>query len=161
MILAAIGTWGWILLIIAIVIALVIIAVVGRFIKLWIQAFFSKADVFALASLTESYGMVYAESMAAGLPAIGNRVGGVPEIIMHDKTGFLCEPKNRTEWRTHLESVLSSPNLRSRLRSGSIEIRNCLMGWSSTAERLIGLLDELLVTFSSSNNEPANHKDTS
>lgn len=117
------------------------------------QDFFKKADLFILASFTESYGMVFAESLAAGLPAIGNRVGGVPEIITHDQTGFLCEPKNRGEWRARLESFISSPGLRERMRTAAVEQRRNLARWEVTAERFIGLLNRLLVNLKRGNLE--------
>jgi glycosyltransferase involved in cell wall biosynthesis len=127
------------------------------------QEFFREADLFILASLTESYGMVFAESLAAGLPSIGNNVGGVPEIIAHEQTGFLCEPKNRSEWRSRLESIISSPDLRERMRAAALKHRKGLASWEMTAEKLIGLLNGILVNLKRRNYEhdPPNHKNTS
>lgn len=126
------------------------------------QDSFKKADLFIMASLTESYGMVFAESLAAGLPAIGNRVGGVPEIIAHEQTGFLCEPKNRSEWRDHLETLLSSPGSRELMRTAAVEQRRNLASWEVTAETFIGLLNRLLVKLKRRNleNEHPNSKRT-
>ncbi len=53
MLLAEIEAWMWFALIIAIIIAIVLIAVIGRFVKLWIQAYFSGANV----SMFELIGM--------------------------------------------------------------------------------------------------------
>ncbi len=62
-------------------------------------------DLFVLASSSESYGMAFAEARAAGLPALGNRVGGVPEAV--GSRGVLCEPGNLAEWVTALRRLLS------------------------------------------------------
>lgn len=51
----------------------------------WMQA----CDVTLLASKEETFGLVLAEAMHAGVAVIGTNSGGVPEIIDHDKTGFL------------------------------------------------------------------------
>ena len=51
--------------------------------------FYAAADIFALASHGESFGLVYAEAAAYGLPSIGTDVGGIPETIRHGRTGLL------------------------------------------------------------------------
>lgn len=56
------------------------------------EEFMNALDVFVLASRSETFGLVYAEAQASGLPVIGTNSGGVPEIIRHGETGFLFEP---------------------------------------------------------------------
>jgi glycosyltransferase involved in cell wall biosynthesis len=46
-------------------------------------------DVFAQASLEEAFGIAALEAMAAGLPVVATRVGGVPELVEHGETGWL------------------------------------------------------------------------
>ena len=53
----------------------------------WMQA----CDLIALASKEETFGLVLAEAMHAGMPVIGTNSGGVPEIIEHGETGLLFE----------------------------------------------------------------------
>lgn len=53
-----------------------------------------ESDVFALPSHKESFGIVYIEAMSMKLPVIGCSSGGVPEIVIQDKNGYLVEPKN-------------------------------------------------------------------
>lgn len=53
----------------------------------WMQA----CDVVILATKEETFGLVLAEAMQAGVAVIGTNSGGVPEIIEHDKTGFLFD----------------------------------------------------------------------
>lgn len=45
----------------------------------------------------ESFGVVLVEAAAAGLPVVSCRVGGIPEIIMDQRTGFLVEPGAQAE----------------------------------------------------------------
>jgi glycosyltransferase involved in cell wall biosynthesis len=49
-------------------------------------------DLLVLPSLNEAFGLVLLEAMAAGVPVIGANVGGIPEIIRHEKTGLLVPP---------------------------------------------------------------------
>ncbi|HEU4365251.1 MAG TPA: N-acetyl-alpha-D-glucosaminyl L-malate synthase BshA, partial [Candidatus Krumholzibacteria bacterium] len=50
------------------------------------------ADVFLLPSQHESFGLSALEAMSCGVPVVGSRIGGLPEVIVHEETGFLCEP---------------------------------------------------------------------
>lgn len=48
-------------------------------------------DLFLLPSQSESFGLSALEAMACGLPVVSSSVGGLPELIEHNKTGFICE----------------------------------------------------------------------
>jgi N-acetyl-alpha-D-glucosaminyl L-malate synthase BshA len=52
------------------------------------------ADVFLLPSQHESFGLAALEAMSCGVPVVGSRIGGLPEVIEHEKTGFLCDPND-------------------------------------------------------------------
>ncbi len=49
-------------------------------------------DVLVLPSLGEALGLVLLEAMAAGLPVIAARDGGMPDIVTHNGTGLLVDP---------------------------------------------------------------------
>ncbi len=52
-------------------------------------------DLFVLpSSIREGLSLAIAEAMAAGKPAIGTRIGGIPEIIRDGVTGFILPPKD-------------------------------------------------------------------
>ncbi len=53
---------------------------------------YAASDVFAFASLTETFGNVVLEAMASGLPVVALRAGGVGDIVRPGGTGLLCEP---------------------------------------------------------------------
>lgn len=54
-----------------------------------VAPFFGIANVFALPSLTEGSSNVLLEAMAASLPTVATRVGGNPEVALHDETALL------------------------------------------------------------------------
>ena len=51
----------------------------------------SIADLMLMPSELESFGLAALEGMACEVPAIATRVGGVPEVVEHGRTGFLAE----------------------------------------------------------------------
>lgn len=53
---------------------------------------YRSADILVNPSLSESFGMSLIEAMAAGIPVIATRAGGMAEIVEDNKTGILVEP---------------------------------------------------------------------
>lgn len=51
----------------------------------------SISDLMLLMSEQESFGLVLLEAMACEVPCIGTNVGGIPEVIQHNETGFLVD----------------------------------------------------------------------
>lgn len=86
-----------------------------------IPKFFSKSAVFVLPSLTEAFGIVLLEAMAAKVPVIGTRVGGIPEIIDHGINGLLVEPNNPQELAKAVIQILSEPELASQFQRAGLK----------------------------------------
>lgn len=58
---------------------------------------------------TEAFSLAMLEAMAAGLPIVTQNAGGMPEQIVHGKTGFLCN--NRAEIRQYCEKLAKDSKL--------------------------------------------------
>jgi N-acetyl-alpha-D-glucosaminyl L-malate synthase BshA len=56
-----------------------------------ISEILSCADLLLLPSNTESFGLAALEAFACGVPVIGTRTGGLPELVEHGKVGYLAE----------------------------------------------------------------------
>ncbi|WP_076344162.1 glycosyltransferase [Paludisphaera borealis] len=69
-------------------------------------------DVFALTSRSEGMPQAVLEAQIVGVPVVVNRVGGLPELIDHGRTGLLVEPGNELELAESLLSLLSDPERR-------------------------------------------------
>ena len=52
----------------------------------------ASADLFLLPTNSESFGLSALEALATGVPVIGARAGGLPEVVRDGETGALCEP---------------------------------------------------------------------
>ncbi|MDP4115225.1 MAG: N-acetyl-alpha-D-glucosaminyl L-malate synthase BshA [Bacteroidota bacterium] len=49
------------------------------------------ADVFLIPSQSESFGLAALEAMSCGIPVVSSSVGGLPELIRHNESGFIAE----------------------------------------------------------------------
>jgi len=67
------------------------------------------ADVFVLPSLHEGLGIAVIEAMAAGLPAVVSRVGGLPEIVVEGETGLLVPPGDAAALAAAVRRLASEP----------------------------------------------------
>ncbi|WP_391559015.1 N-acetyl-alpha-D-glucosaminyl L-malate synthase BshA [Robertmurraya sp.] len=56
-----------------------------------VEELYSISDLMLLLSEKESFGLVALEAMACGVPCIGTNVGGIPEVIDHGLSGYICE----------------------------------------------------------------------
>lgn len=101
-----------------------------------LAAVYAAADLFVFPSATETFGQVVQEAMAAGLPTVALRAGGVQDIVQHGVTGLLCEPGAMDEWiaavRYLLESVGRRRLMGNRAR-GYAEGRS----WEAVFDRLL------------------------
>ena len=70
---------------------------------------YAACDVFVLPSLWEPFGMVVVEAMASGKPVVGSKIGGIPEIILDEKTGFLVPPRGHEELAEKILFLLKNP----------------------------------------------------
>ena len=73
------------------------------------------ADLFLLPSSTESFGLVALEAMAAGVPVIASRVGGLPELVTHGVSGFLEDPADLDAFVRTALRVLEDDRLHRRI----------------------------------------------
>ncbi len=82
------------------------VSLVGRIPRLEIKKYLAEADVFAMISKNETFGLVYLEAMAAGCITIASRDEGFDGIIKDGFNGFLCEAGNKEE----LTSIINKIN---------------------------------------------------
>jgi glycosyltransferase involved in cell wall biosynthesis len=82
-----------------------------------IAAEYQNADIFALPSRYESFGLATAEAMTHGLPVIGFAdCPGTNELIVDNENGFLVDGENRIDaFTAALEKMITSPDLRIKL----------------------------------------------
>ena len=74
------------------------------------------ANIFILASIErEGLGIALIEAMAAGLPVIGTRLGGIPEVVQENMNGILISPGNTHELALAIKMLMKNHGLREKM----------------------------------------------
>lgn len=108
------------------------------------EHYLAQADVLLLTSELESFSLVAAEALASGVPVVGYRVGGLPEVVPHGKAGFLVPPGDTEAAARAVLRLLKADALRLRLSRGAIEAASrffpekVLPLWEELYSRLLG-----------------------
>jgi glycosyltransferase involved in cell wall biosynthesis len=87
--------------------------------QLDVRPFLAALDVFVAPSRTEGLGVSIVEALAAGVPAFGARVGGIPEVIQDGVSGRLLPPDQPEEWARTLVHYARRPEELASLAEGA------------------------------------------
>ncbi len=66
------------------------------------------ADVFLIPSQSESFGLAALEAMACGVPVVSSSVGGLPELVRHNETGYIAEIGDISRMAKYIVDLLSN-----------------------------------------------------
>ncbi|MEM9990315.1 MAG: glycosyltransferase [Bacteroidota bacterium] len=74
-----------------------------------VRSHIAEHHVVVMPSLWEVFGISIAEAMAMGKAIIGTDVGGIPELIIPEKGGYLCEPASVQDLKAAILKFLNTP----------------------------------------------------
>jgi D-inositol-3-phosphate glycosyltransferase len=97
-----------------------------------LAGWFRAADVVAMPSFSESFGLVALEAQACGTPVIATRVGGLTRAVSHGRTGLLVDGHHATDWADALEALHDDPDTRHSMGAAAA-IHAANSGWQRTA----------------------------
>lgn len=104
-------------------------------IPLWMNA----ADLFVLPSLNEGNPTAMFEALGCGVPFIGTKVGGVPEIITSDEYGLLVEPANSKDLAEKILFALDCEWNRE-----AIHIYAQQYTWDTISKKILGVYKQVI-----------------
>ena len=96
---------------------------------------YRRARVFALHSQEESQGIALVEAMATGLPVIGTRVGGIPNVVENQQSGILLEYGDIQGFADAMGLLLDSEDEWARMSKNCIAV-SFGFSWKSIAGRI-------------------------
>ena len=101
------------------------------------------ASMVVLPSREENFSLAILEAMCIGLPVIGSKVGGTPEIIRHMQNGYLISPDNPKELATAINFILKNPQKANEMGYNASNYIREELTWKRTAERFETIYEEL------------------
>jgi N-acetyl-alpha-D-glucosaminyl L-malate synthase BshA len=99
--------------------------------------YYSACDIFALPSLYEQFGLVFAEAMACGKPVVSTKVGAIPEVVENGVTGLLVEPKNPAQLAEALLELVNDENIRKKMGDAGRQKAGKEYDWDIIAKKYI------------------------
>jgi glycosyltransferase involved in cell wall biosynthesis len=109
-----------------------------------VAGLYQAADAFVLPAASETYGTVWGEAMAFGLPVVGWRTGNLPNLAEDEREGLLPEPGDVKALSQALRRLALEPDVRARLGAAAKQRGLARPTWEASAERFFAAIRECL-----------------
>jgi N-acetyl-alpha-D-glucosaminyl L-malate synthase BshA len=86
-----------------------------------VEELLAVADIFVLPSENESFGLAALEAMACEVPVVSSNIGGLPEVNLEGKTGYLCDVGDIQGMADSVLSILMDPETHQKFRKAAFE----------------------------------------
>ena len=86
-----------------------------------VEELLAVADIFVLPSGNESFGLAALEAMACEVPVVSSNIGGLPEVNIEGKTGYLCDVGDIDTMADRVLSILEDPDIHQKFRNTAFE----------------------------------------
>jgi glycosyltransferase involved in cell wall biosynthesis len=110
------------------------------------QDMLAATDVFAMPSRVDSFGIVYLEAWAYGVPVIGCRAGGVPDVIDDGQDGLLVPYGDPASLASSIQTLLADPDRRRAMGQGGRAKVQARYTWDRIYRGLRAVYEELAST---------------
>ena len=105
---------------------------------------YQKAAIFVCPSTIDVFPTINPQALACGTPVVASEVGGIPEIVRDDVTGFIVPPEDPVELARVMERLLEDGDLRRRCGRQGRELVESEFSLDVVAERLCGIYEEMV-----------------
>jgi glycosyltransferase involved in cell wall biosynthesis len=99
-------------------------------------------DVYAAFSRSESFGVAVLEASACGVPVVVSDVGGLPEVVLHDETGYLIPTEDVSAATSALLDLIDSKTQRLAMGAAGVKFVNENYSWQVCVEKFCKALEQ-------------------
>ncbi|MDN5130869.1 glycosyltransferase [Aliarcobacter butzleri] len=101
-------------------------------------------SIFIAVSNSESFGVSVIEASSCAKPVIVSNIGGLPEVVENNITGFIVPPRDPSKTAEAIEKFVLDKNLQQQMGQNGREMVKRLYTWNDNVNRMIEIYKELL-----------------
>jgi len=109
-----------------------------------LSRYYAISHVFVRPSRSEGLGSAFLEAMAAGLPVIGTKVGGIPDILQHNFNGLFCEVDDAEDLVQKIKRLVHDLDFGRNLGLNGRRLVEENYSWDKIAQRMSSIFFRLL-----------------
>ncbi|MCK5125465.1 MAG: glycosyltransferase family 4 protein [candidate division Zixibacteria bacterium] len=103
------------------------------------------ADLSVHPAIVEPFGIVLVEAMAASLPVVATRVGGIPEVVCEDESAILVEPSHTEELTTAIERLYNDNSSCTQMGQKGYQLYQKRFRKSTMIDSLDDMIDRIIL----------------
>lgn len=104
---------------------------------------YNAADAYVTPSLEDNLPNTIVEALSCGIPCVGFRIGGIPEMIDHEINGYLAQPRDAVDLATGINYVLR-PELSETLSQQALKKALSAYGETNVANKYLHLYQQAI-----------------
>jgi glycosyltransferase involved in cell wall biosynthesis len=109
-----------------------------------VPAMLERFDIFAIPSTWEGFGVAALEASAMGLPVVGSRIHGLPDVVVEGETGLLVAPSDARALATALRTLVDDREMRARMGAAGRAFVAREYRWQDNARLMETLYEEMV-----------------
>jgi glycosyltransferase involved in cell wall biosynthesis len=107
--------------------------------------FLNMLDIYVALSVSESFGVAIIEASACEKPVVVSRVGGLPEVVENEITGFVVESRNASAAASAIERLVLDKDLRADMGKLGRQRVTELYNWEENLDLMINILETSVI----------------
>ncbi len=109
-----------------------------------IEEYLKKTLIYFQPSLVESHGLSVLDAMRHGIPCVVSNIGGLPESVINNETGFVIDVKDKDEFAKKIILLLKDAELREKFGKAGLERYKNNFSYEIWENKIVNLHNEML-----------------